>query len=158
MSNANSVRIMRALVGLLRYLLLVVVSVTKISLQCTPTCDNYSASSLPEINSNTTAPLSITYSQSFDSQLRLQNETNVSVFTSRDTCGNTPNTFCMLTNIVHEGGGNYTANLSCDDLEGVLGKNVVLVVEMESSRVNNCHILLESFAFQRSKLPEILAV
>ena len=50
------------------------------------------------------------------------------------------------------GGGNLTGNFTCSDLEGLRGRNVVLVFEMEAqTNESRCRIIMQSFVFEQSK-------
>lgn len=60
---------------------------------------------------------------------------------------------CSLINVIHGGGGNFSADFSCSDLEVMWTQELVFVMEMESLHQNksNCSILVDSFVFQPCK-------
>lgn len=132
------------------HLFLLCASVTEILSICDPICEEYySSSPLPALQSDRTESLAVTHQQAYDSLLRLRNGANVSLFSSMEACGESPATYCSLRNVTHFGGGNFSANVSCADVERIRGSNGILVMEMESLQVHksDCLIIIDVFVF-----------
>ena len=134
--------------------LLLLTGVSKIASQCAPICEHYRPTSLLAINSGNTHSFAITHRQANDTLFRLRNSSNVSLFTSREACAeNKPAAFCHLLNVIHDGGGNFSVDVSCADVEAMRGQEVVFVLEMESLHddMTNCTIFVDSFVYQSCK-------
>lgn len=131
--------------------------ITEIDSQCAPVCENYNLSSPLAINSGGLKSFAVTHHQA---NARLRNSTDVSLYRSKEACSaNTPAASCTLMNVIHGNDRNFSADLTCSDLEHIRGEVVLFVLEMESLRNNesSCVVLVESFVFKSSEIPDAVA-
>ena len=143
----SSSRVVRLRVEIL-LLFIVANVVTETSCQCTPVCESYHFSTFPaSIDSGIVQSFVLSINNSW-LQLR-GSEVNVTLQNS-ETCANAAASCRLL--VDDNGGGNLTGNFTCSDLEGLRGRNVVLVFEMEAqTNESRCRIIMQSFVFEQSK-------
>lgn len=132
--------------------------ITEIDSQCAPICENYNLSSPLAIDSGGRTSFAVTH---YQANVRLRNSTAVSLYTSKEACSanSTPAASCSLMNVIHGNDRDFSADLTCSDLEPIRGEVVLFVLEMESLHNNesSCVVLMESFVYKSSEIPAVVA-